>query len=56
MLAQNKKIFFKFSGDGKIETMDSIFNYSFGLSEKNKKIIFNSNQYLPSAVTTEVIW
>ena len=55
-LHKNKKIFFKFSGDGKIETMDSIFNYSFGLSEKNKKIIFNSNQYLPSAVTTEVIW
>ena len=55
-LHKDKKIFFIFSGDGNIELCDSVFNYSFGLSEENKKVTFNSNQRLPFKVTTEVIW
>ena len=53
---KNKKIFFEFTGDGKIECLDSFFNHSFGLSEKNKKIIFDASQFLPFTVSTEVLW
>ena len=50
------RVLFTFRGEGELKNLESSFHPRFGVSIKNRKLVFQLEEKLPQIIETEISW